>query len=207
MAVRGAHGRRGEEGGTPMPKLVDHDARRDEIVRATVRVIARAGLEGTTMREVAAEAGFANGAIKPYFASKAELLQATYRHVFDLTNERVEAAAGGEGGRAALERFCCEVLPLDDARRDEARVAVAFWGASEAAPEALALHGGMMGLWRERLAALLAGVAAVPDRDAAVEGLLNLLLGAQVTAVLEPEFARREVFEAQLRLHLDRLLG
>ncbi|NLT25486.1 MAG: TetR/AcrR family transcriptional regulator [Microbacteriaceae bacterium] len=190
-----------------MPKLVDHDARRLEIVEATVRVIARAGFEGATMREVAAEGGFANGAIKPYFGSKAALLRATYEHVYDRTNDRVEAAADGAATpREALERFCREVLPLDAARVDEARVAVAFWGASESAPEARELHARFMDGWRERLGALLAALAPERDHRPAVEALLTFLLGAQITAALEPARAGAEQLEAQLRRLLDALL-
>ncbi|MBA4102389.1 MAG: TetR/AcrR family transcriptional regulator, partial [Arthrobacter sp.] len=36
-----------------MPKIVDHDERRLELVDATWRIIARQGLEGATMREIA----------------------------------------------------------------------------------------------------------------------------------------------------------
>ena len=190
-----------------MPKVVDHDARRREIVEATVRVVARVGLEGATMRAVAAEGGFANGAIKPYFASKAELLGATYQHVYDLTNDRVEAAAdSGATPREALERFCCEVLPLDAERVAEARVAVAFWGAAEAAPESRALHARFMDGWRDRLATLLAELVPGRDHGEAVEALLNFLLGAQITAALEPARSTAASFEAQLRRHLDALL-
>ena len=55
-----------------MPKIVDHERRRAEIVQTTWRVIARRGLDGATLREVAAEAGYANGALKPYFPAKSD---------------------------------------------------------------------------------------------------------------------------------------
>ena len=50
-----------------MPKIVDHDERSLELVDATWRIIARQGMERGTMREMAIEEGFANGALKPYF--------------------------------------------------------------------------------------------------------------------------------------------
>ena len=40
-----------------MPKIVDHDQRRIELVDATWRIIARLGIESATMREIALEAG------------------------------------------------------------------------------------------------------------------------------------------------------
>jgi len=48
-----------------VPKIVGHDERRLELVDATWRIIARHGMEGATLREIATEAGFAHGALKP----------------------------------------------------------------------------------------------------------------------------------------------
>ena len=44
-----------------VPKIVDWDARRDEILDATWRVIARDGLVNTTVRAIAREAGCSQG--------------------------------------------------------------------------------------------------------------------------------------------------
>jgi len=46
-----------------MPKVVDWDARRDEVLAATWRVIARHGLAGTTVRKIAREAGYSAGVL------------------------------------------------------------------------------------------------------------------------------------------------
>ncbi len=53
-----------------MPKIVDYAQRRRDLVEATTRIIVRQGLSGTTMRDIAAEAGFANGVVKSYFARR-----------------------------------------------------------------------------------------------------------------------------------------
>lgn len=39
-----------------MPKIVDHDQRRRDLVEATLRIILRQGLAGATMRDIATEA-------------------------------------------------------------------------------------------------------------------------------------------------------
>ncbi|HMQ28716.1 MAG TPA: TetR family transcriptional regulator, partial [Acidimicrobiales bacterium] len=72
-----------------MPKIVDHEARRGEIVRAAWRIIVRDGFDAATMAAIAAEAGFANGALKPYFATKHDLLVAAFEHLYDQTTRRV----------------------------------------------------------------------------------------------------------------------
>ena len=110
-----------------MPKIVDHDQRRLELVDATWRIIARLGMEGATMREIAEEAGFANGALKPYFPTKDLLLTSAFGHVFNRTNQRIATMTEGLSGIAALRAFCAEVLPLDEERVNEARIVIPFW--------------------------------------------------------------------------------
>src|SRR5512141_674622 len=89
-------------GSSSVPKIVDHDERRLELVDATWRIIARLGIEGATMREIAIEAGFANGALKPYFPTKDILLAFAFGHVFSQTSERMEKSTAGHTGLAAL---------------------------------------------------------------------------------------------------------
>lgn len=194
-----------------MPKVVDHETRRRELVQATWRIIARNGLSGATMRQIAAEAGYANGALKPYFATKADLIAATYTYVFDRTNERVARAVVGRTGLAALEAFCRQVLPLDAVRLDEARVVIPFW--QEAAHDAgrAELNNRSMAQWRESMAGWLvqartAGdLKPLVDVPTAVEVLLTFLLGAQITAALDPDVGSPHRLERQLQAQLTAL--
>ena len=57
-----------------MPKIVDWDARRDEILSATWRVIARDGISGATIRAIAREANCSRGILAHYFDDKADIL-------------------------------------------------------------------------------------------------------------------------------------
>ena len=54
------------------------DERRDEIVRATLRLVARKGFAGVTLREVATEVGIVHGLIRHYFATRDELVAAAF---------------------------------------------------------------------------------------------------------------------------------
>ena len=65
-----------------MPKLIDHDLRRRELVEASWQVIADEGLEGVTMRKVAAAARCTTGRITHYFENREELLLAALRAVY-----------------------------------------------------------------------------------------------------------------------------
>jgi AcrR family transcriptional regulator len=175
-----------------VPKIVDHDERRLELVDATWRIIARLGIEGATMREIALEAGFANGALKPYFPTKDTLLTFAFRHVFNRTNERIREVTAGKSGIPALRAFCVEVLPLDSERVNEARIVVPFWQKAINDPEKAAIHRDSMDQWHDAIRGYLAEARTQGDVNAAVDDsataahLLNMLLGAQIAAALAP---------------------
>lgn len=175
-----------------MPKIVDHDERRLELVEATWRIIARLGIEGATMREIATEAGFANGALKPYFPTKDTLLTFAFRHVFNRTNERIAAVTAGKSGIPALRAFCLEVLPLDEERVNEARIVIPFWQKAVNDPEKAGIHQESMDQWTAAITGYLAQARQKGDVRAAVDDsvlaahLLNMLLGAQISTALAP---------------------
>ena len=58
-----------------MPKIVDHESRRQELVEAAWRVINRVGIDATTVREIAAESGYSTGSLAHYFATKDDILR------------------------------------------------------------------------------------------------------------------------------------
>ncbi|EMY33867.1 TetR family transcriptional regulator [Arthrobacter crystallopoietes BAB-32] len=196
-----------------MPKIVDHDQRRMELVNATWRIIARHGMEGATMREIATEAGFANGALKPYFPTKDDLLAFAFGHVFNQTNARMAAATRGLSGLGALRAFCREILPLDENRINEARIVIPFWQKALTDESKARLHDDAMEQWRTHLLQQLheareAGElrAEVGDEDIAGH-LMNLVLGAQITAVLSPAHYSPDQLSAQLDGYLQLLAG
>ncbi|MDX6744118.1 TetR/AcrR family transcriptional regulator [Actinocorallia sp. A-T 12471] len=192
-----------------MPKLVDHSARRREIIHATWRLIAEHGIDGATMREIAREAGFANGALTHYFEGKDDLLRASFEFVYEETNSRIGAAMGDATGLAALRLFCLEVLPLDQTRLLEAKIVLPFWGRTTADPVLSAVNARAMAVWRGWILGYLGQAAEegdIPDGtelEPLVDELLSALLGAQVVAVMEPQ---RWDGGRQLRM-LDTLLA
>ena len=194
-----------------MPKIVDHDKRRVELVEATWRIIARRGIEGATMREIATEAGFANGALKPYFPTKDDLLSFAFAHVFNQTNARIGTVSGGLKGLAALRSFCHEILPLDAERLNEARIAIAYWQRALTDPEKAALHDRSMEQWRRELFGRLreardAGeLKGGLDDDHVVGGIMTFVLGAQITATLSPSHHSPEQLRSQLESYISLL--
>ena len=67
-----------------MPKVVDHDQRRAEIIGALWEVISERGTEGASLMTVARAAGVSVGRIQHYFASKQDLVQAGCQAIVDM---------------------------------------------------------------------------------------------------------------------------
>lgn len=197
--------------GWNVPKIVDHDSRRRDLIEATLRIIVRQGLSGATMRDIATEAGFANGALKPYFTSKSDLLSATYMHVFDATNRRVEQATLGLSGLAALQAFAQEVLPVDDDLRDEARVVLSFWGEVAQNPLHARTTQETLEPWRARIIVWLEEARLHgeldPDVDIPTEAdmLLTYMMGAQVNRIAVADRFNGAAFTAQFAYYMGRL--
>lgn len=177
-----------------MPKLVDHDERRRAIVAAAWRVIATRGIDGTNMRDLAREAGYANGALSHYFSGKDEILRAAYDHVFTATNDRVARAVGDDTGLVALRKFCQEVMPLTSETLLEARIAVSLWQRGLNDEHMAQTNQRALAEWRLAIADYLRQArdeGTVVDLDVAVaaEALMTTLVGMQVTGALDPDAA------------------
>jgi AcrR family transcriptional regulator len=112
------------------PKVGMAPLRREQIVRATIRCLARHGYTRLTMKKVAREAGVSQGILHYYFADKRAILVATLGAVARDLDRRVAAAQSRTGHDPtarlrALVRACLEVA----VRRPEFWVVfVEFWG-------------------------------------------------------------------------------
>jgi AcrR family transcriptional regulator len=111
-----------------MPKIVDHEERRIEVLDATWRVIGRVGLEATTVRRIADEAGYSQGVLAHYFHDKSDILISAHKLAYSRARARIAVATTGRVGLDALRLAILEALPLDDERYLEAQVDVSFLG-------------------------------------------------------------------------------
>jgi len=175
-----------------MPKVVDWDARRDEVLAATWRVIARHGLAGTTVRKIAREAGYSAGVLAHYFSDKQDILGSALVLSHRRVGERMARSAAGLAGLAALRVVMLEALPLDPQRLLEAEIEVSFWGRSLGSPELAALQNAEFEkLWSRLRTVLLDAerlgeLAAETDIEEATHRLVALIDGLSVEAVLYP---------------------
>lgn len=101
--------------------------RREHIIQAATKVIARDGLTALSIRSAANEAECSRGLVEHYFKNKAALLIASNDWANKVYMERVESAVGTISGLGALELRLRNLLPYTDTIRDEWKVRIAFW--------------------------------------------------------------------------------
>lgn len=192
-----------------MPKIVDHDARRREIVMATWRVIAAGGLEGATIREIAREAGCSNGVLSHYFADRDDIIASAMVMAHRGVRDRTDVLTRDLRGLEALRVLMLESLPLDEQRVLEARIEACFWGEAVGNEPLMALQNAEVDAFCARVRRLLAQAGEAGelrdgvDIDSVVDECLMLMDGFSIQAVLNP---KRTPPERQVA-HLDTLLG
>lgn len=176
-----------------MPKIVDHDAQRKRFAQAAIRVIARDGFEGTTMRAVAAEAGLSYGSLFHYFDSKDQLLIHAIRHLTARQSRRVNDFSSRSRGLSALRRLLYDDALVDAASRDEAVVWLAFLSRAALEPALARIHGDLIDGWLERIRQMLdeaqaAGeVAAGLDSEAEALAIWVYSAGVGQQGLLYPQ--------------------
>ncbi|MER6910348.1 TetR/AcrR family transcriptional regulator [Streptomyces sp. NPDC000594] len=123
-----------------MPRQVDHAGRRRLIAEAVCRLADESGLEGVTLRDVAARAQVSMGAVQRCFRTKEEMLVFALGHIGERIGERVRArlvSSPAQSAGTALGHAATEISLLREEHRAEARVWLAFV-AQAAVSEALA---------------------------------------------------------------------
>jgi AcrR family transcriptional regulator len=112
-----------------MPRQVDHVSRRRLIAEAVCHLADERGLEGVTLRDVAARAQVSMGAVQRCFRTKEEMLVFTLGHISERISERVQARlvrSPAQSAGTALGHAATEVSLLREENRPEARVWLAF---------------------------------------------------------------------------------
>ncbi len=85
-----------------MAERKSSEERREQIIGATLRIVARKGFASVTLRDVAAEVGVVHGLIRHYFASRDELVAAAFDHAVSAELESEAAALADLDPIAAL---------------------------------------------------------------------------------------------------------
>lgn len=173
-----------------MPKRVDHEKRRQEIVAETWSLLAAQGFAATSMRDIAKKMNMAHGAINHYFSTKDDLLLASYEFVFQRTERRYAERVEEQLGLAALRSLAEEMMPISVEQQLEARILLAFWDKCVVSSRfAEVHHAGItryISLFEEHLAEACRRGDLPPGMDlsSAARSLVSYLTGLQALAVL-----------------------
>jgi AcrR family transcriptional regulator len=194
-----------------MPKEVDHPARRRELADAACRVIARNGLAGTTLADVAEESGWSIGSIRHYFPNKDELVAAALWRVGERVDDRIRRRTAGGMAVGDLRTAAAELLPLDADRREDALVLLAFMAQAAVVPALADAAEGAAQRLQEPLAARLAHAAQAGELPARLDAeqeaarLRVLLDGLRIQLLTTPRRASARWALAMLDDHLAAL--
>ncbi|TCO59466.1 TetR/AcrR family transcriptional regulator [Actinocrispum wychmicini] len=175
-----------------MPKVIDHDQRRREIVEVAKKLIIEGGFEAATMRSIVTAAGFANGALKHYFASKDSIIAATFESVLKETEQHMLALDPDLSPLAALRGFVEAAMPLDAHRITSARVLLVLWEHSVANPDLARQYRDLLTNWRGELTRRIAAARDKGERPSAplvgvfADEIISVAIGANVASLMHP---------------------
>lgn len=170
-----------------------HEARRSAVAEAAARVIARDGLERSTLRAIARELNLTTSVITHYFRDKEELMIFVSAFITERAKARYERFTAGKTGLKRFERAVLAALPTDDESFLEWQVFTAFVGSSIGSERLLIEHRKRVAqsleyiindLKRLQLAGLIRKRIKLEPHAVCV---LSLLDGFGINTVLNPE--------------------
>ena len=173
----------------PAFSRAEPDVRRQSLIEATARVLARDGATGASVRPIAIEAGVSPGLINHYFAGIEALIAATYSAVGDQVSNALATAvaAAGSDPRARLTAYVTASFAPPIADRALLATWVAFWTLTTK-PQIAERHDAIYAQYREELEGLLAecGIAAADRRLTAI-AITALVDGLWLELCLSPD--------------------
>jgi AcrR family transcriptional regulator len=111
--------------GESMPKVVNHDERREAVVSLAAHMIAKEGIGSISFKGIADAAGASTAIVSHYFANKKELLHHTYRTL--LGRSQREQAALLQSSDAGVLDLAEALLPLRPEMVSAWRISIEFF--------------------------------------------------------------------------------
>jgi len=194
-----------------MPKVVDHDAQRVKFAEAAMGLIAQHGLEGVTMRAVAAEAGLSYGSLFHYFSSKDDLLMHIVRHTAELQARRINALTSQGSGLKALEQLLCDDAIITESTRGDWMVWVTFLYKAALQQSFAEMHAELIEGWLARIRLLLKDAQDMGeirrnlDVDFEAKAIWAYSAGIGQLSLLHSEMLPVDVQKQLISAYLDKL--
>jgi TetR/AcrR family transcriptional repressor of bet genes len=194
---------------TSSRRTASRAARRQQLIDATMKCIARKGMGNTTLSDVAKEAGLSQGIVNLHFESKENLLTETlatlageYRDKFDKTLRN-----SGPGPADKLQAIMEHDLRPSICNRDKLAIWFAFWGEVKSRPT----YQKMCDEWDRRYDQVVAGLCEEIIADGAYKNIsapsvayaiASIINGLWLSCLISPQTWDREAAKAAVMSYL-----
>ena len=118
-----------------MPKIVDHEARRERIAEAALDQIGRHGLDRVRLSDIARAVDATTGTVTHYFDGKDALLAAALDRLAARLYDVIERTDGKD-----FFADLAQAMPVDAQGRRDWRVWLCYWGRAISDPELASRH-------------------------------------------------------------------
>lgn len=193
-------------------RFASKEARRSQLIQATIRSIAKHGLTDTTIASVAHEAKLSQGIVNLHFQSKERLLVETLQFVTDEYKDAWEKALDHAGPGSAERLYALLGVDYDKSVFDRNKIAVwfAFWSETKSRPTYRKLCAERDRGYDTVLTELVAQVIEDGnyeslDAGLAANGLAAMAEGLWLDVLVNPSEMNRERAHSILRIYLSRL--
>lgn len=179
-------------------------ARRQQLIDATMKCIARKGMGSVTLADVAGEAGLSQGIVNLHFESKDNLLKETLRSLAGEYREKFDRALRKSKPHAADKLRAIMELDLGPSICNQRKLAVwfAFWGEVKSRPT----YRRMCDQWDQLYEEVVAGLCdeLIADGDyrninatTVAYGLSSMINGLWLSCLISPQtWARDDAMDA-----------
>jgi AcrR family transcriptional regulator len=191
------------------------DERRAAIVAAARAVMARRGIAGTTVRDVAAELGTSSGLIHHYYSSMDELLADAFDE--EARSDLVEVVAAVAQGRDAVEKLAIFFDTYERGMRDGTgdfgmQIWLDAWAEAARRPALRRTSRRLNEEWQRALAEIISegtrdGGMVCDDPEASAWRILSLLDGLILQVVAHGGALTRQQADAWSRAAAEQELG
>ncbi|WP_259782991.1 TetR/AcrR family transcriptional regulator [Aestuariispira ectoiniformans] len=126
----------------PKFQRLEADERREALILATIRCLARIGARATSVREICAEAGVSPGLLRHYFDGKDDLVVQTYDYLTTKVNQRCAEILDDESfpPEERLSHLFVHILKDEWVTDEMLGVWVAFWSLQRSDPKLADAH-------------------------------------------------------------------
>jgi AcrR family transcriptional regulator len=206
-----------------MPKIVDPVQRREAIADALFAIVADRGFAKISLRAIAEESGLAIGSIRHYFTTAEGIVRFALETLVERVSARLEdrlasllprlesGALGRDEAKEETVDLLAELLPLDEIRRRESVVWLAFEEAARTDPALSDVFETSARGSRQLMARTVESMSrrgvlrADLDLELEVDLLAALVDGLTLRSTLHPEVLAPERAREVLAAHLEGL--